>query len=126
MTAPKVIPLTKYLWITAPAIIIGRLMIMPYAAPAPDMPEIPYVSAIGSVTTFLSVSIPANRKSFQVNIMVKMLAAARPGATSGNEILQKARNLEQPSTIALSSTSLGNSEKKPNISQVKKGRPNAV
>ena len=64
----------------------------------------------------------ANINSFHANIKHSNAVATKPGAATGRATLQKALSLEQPSTSAASSSSLGTYSKKPMSNQVAKGR----
>ena len=81
-------------------------------------------AATGSVLAFLAVSIKANRNSFQEKMKQKTKVTTSPGNETGSIILKKAPNLEHPSTIAASSSSLGIPSTKLFMTHIVKGMLN--
>jgi len=81
---------------------------------------------IGNVCALLKVKNKANNNSFQENMKQNTATVAKEGAASGRTTLRRTPNTEQPSIIADSSTSLGNSRKNSLIIQTTKGRFIAV
>ena len=84
----------------------------------------PVVNEVTS-TIIVFVSIPvrtiANRNSFQVAMNAKSATTAMPGAMIGTMTCTSARRREQPSIMAASSISIGNSRMKPTSSHTAKG-----
>ena len=66
------------------------------------------------------------KKEFQTNKNVKRLITASPGADNGNTIRMKAPNLEQPSIMPDSSTSIGTLSKNDLSIQIVQGNPRIV
>ena len=75
----------------------------------------------GIVTHFRLVNSSAIRKSLQFRMKTNSAVLASPPFTSGSTTLKKALQLDDPSTMAASSSSRGTSSKKLFISQTTNG-----
>ena len=84
-------------------------------------PEVNEVTSTIMVFVSIPVSTTAKRNSFQVAMKAKRATTAMPGAMMGTITWMSARRREQPSIMAASSISMGNSRRKPTRSHTAKG-----